>query len=279
MKNCPKCSFLMGDDEALCAACTAQPERSFPMDGPDLGAGAGSGGGGGGGSTLLLDPQTLTARPADLRYRGSARSGVSGRTVVLLVMVLGALGVLGFLAMRGDGPLASVAVDLGLADPPAVVIPDDWATLTSTDGRFGVELPAGAVEHDAPVDPTSPDLGQLLGFRVPLGERGEMLALWTDFGLGVERLRNIDDASFNAVVDEVIVRARLGEETVRRDGIVSTGRAVDSVLANGDDSTTRVRFQLVGGHLHLLVTRGAEDGARELNEAHARLIESFDPSE
>ena len=234
---------------------------------------------GGGGSTLLLDPETLATRTADLRYRTRSRSGLSGRTWALLIVVVGGLGALGFLAMRGDGPLASVAVDLRLADPPAVVVPEQWVTLTSTDGKFGAELPAGAVEYDAPVDAAAPDLGQLRGFRVPLGERGEMLAVWTDFGLGAERLRNIDDPSFNAVVDEVIVRARLGEETVRRAGLVSTGRAVDSVLANGEHSTTRVRFQLVGGRLHLLITRGAEDGARELNEAHARLIESFDPSE
>jgi len=275
MKNCPKCSFLMGDDETLCAACTAQPDRSFPLDGSELPAGLR----GGGGSTLLLDPETLTTRPTDVRYRTRNRRSMSGGTIALLVLVLAAVGVLVAMAVRGDGPLASVAVDLGLADPPAVEVPDQWVTLTSTDGKFGVELPVGAEEHETLVDSAAPDLGQLLGFRVELGERGEMLALWTDFGLGADRLRNIDDASFNAVVDEVIVRARLGEETVRRDGIVATGRAVDSVLANGEDSTTRVRFQLVGGRLYLLVTRGAEDGARQLNEAHARLIESFDPSE
>ena len=274
MKNCPKCSFLMGDDEALCAACTAQPDRSFPLDGPDLPPA----GRGGGGSTLLLDPETLTTRPADVRYPTRSRSGVSGRAIALLVVVLGAVGVLVVMALRGDGPLASVAVDLGLADPPAVVVPEQWVTLHSTDGNFGVEIPSGAKEHEAPVDAAAPDLGQLRGFRVELGERGEMLALWTDFGLGGDRLRHIDDASFNAVVDEVIVRARLGEETVRRDGIVAAGRAVDSVLANGEDSTTRIRFQLVEGRLHLLMTRGSEDGARQLNEAHARLIEGFDPS-
>jgi hypothetical protein len=271
MKNCPKCSFLMGDDEVLCGPCTAQPDRSFPLDDPQLPPTTG-----GRGSTLLLDPETLTTRPSEVRYRGRSSSGVSGRTVALVVVVLGVVGVLGAMALRGDGPLASMAVDLGLADPPAVVVPENWSTLTSTEGKFSVELPAGAVAHDAPVDPAAPELGQMVGFRVPLGERGEMLALWTDFGLGPDRLRDIDDAAFGAVVDQLIARSRLGEETVRRDGIVNTGRAVDSVLADGEDSTTRARFQLVGGRLHVLVTRGAEEGARDLDAAHQRLIAGFE---
>jgi hypothetical protein len=272
MKNCPKCSFLMGDDEALCGACTAQPDRPFLLDDPQMPSTTGSGRG----ATLLLDPETLTTRPADVRYRGRSSSGLPARTVALLVVAVVVVGVLGALAVRGDGPFASAAIDLGLADAPAVVVPDAWSTLTSTEGKFRADLPAGAVEHKAPVDPTDPVLGQMIGFRVPLGEGGEMLALWTDFGLGDDRLGRIDDAQLGAVVDQVILRADLGEETVRRDGIVDTGRAFDSVLANGDDATTRVRFQLVGGRLHLLITRGVEDGARALNEAHARLIAGFD---
>lgn len=281
MKTCPRCSFLMGDGESLCSSCTAQPDRTFPLDDfelPDLGPSVDESSGAAAGSTLLLQrPPAATSRTrSEVRYRDVEKIRRNRRAAALLVVVAVAAGALGALALRGQGPLASTAVSLGLADPPLVDVPGRWTTKVSTDGQFDVELPVGAVEHTELVDPALPEMGSYKGYQVELGEQAEMFAMTTHFGLGRERLRKLDDAAFAALVDETIARSGFGTETVRRSPIVRTGRAIDSVLAEGDHSTARIRFLLIEGNFHVLMTRGSEAGARKLDEAHRRLLDGFE---
>jgi hypothetical protein len=70
-----------------------------------------------------------------------------------------------------------------------------------------------------------------------------------------------------------------GTETVRRDVPVGFGRAVDVVIVDDVEGvTTRVRYVLADGRVYALVTSGVDEGAEQLDEVHARLLETFEPS-
>ena len=282
MKECPGCAFLMPQDQALCDSCRSGERVSFPIDevhgdefvlsGPPPSMSPG-----GGSATMLLERPAppVTGRP--VRYRDPQRTRNAVKALVALVIVGGVLGVLGTMAMRGDGPLAPTFVSLGLADPPGVVVPSSWTTVSSTEGKFSALLPTGAVEHTKPVDEADPARGTYWGFEADLGEEGSIVVLSSDLGVG-GALRSFDDAGFSALVDRFVAEGELGIETVRRDVLVGVGRVKDSVIAEPDGTAaSRVRFLLADDRLHVLVTHGPDEYSRELDEAHARLIDRFDP--
>lgn len=261
----------MAEDEQMCAACSSPTPRSFPLD--DVTAAAADGVSVPG-STLLLSRPATTGSRNDVRFRDPEKSRRIGTMLLLLVAILAVLGVLGTMAMRGDGPLASTAVSLGLTDPPAVDVPRNWATTTSAEGKFSVELPLGSAPlttSDHPPFAASPGF---VGYSVDLGTEGRMLVLSSEVGGGSA---TIDDAGLNWLVDTFVADGRYGTETVRRDGLISTGPVKDSVIVDGDSHAARVRFHLSGGRLHVLATVGPDDASRKLDEAHSRLLESFEP--
>lgn len=279
MKTCPGCSFLIDDGLTWCTSCRPPDASQFPIDDvpidpPPRPAASG----GSSGSLLLLERDAVSVVQDDLRYRGAGLSRELVRTLAILALALGALGVFGSMALRGEGPLASTAVSLGLADPPDVEVPSAWSRTTVDEAAFDAELPVGSTEYERSVVAGADDLGVYRGRRVALGDAGEMLVMSTDLGPANARLRLADEAAFESIVDEVIARGDIGDEAVRRDVVVGTGRAVDSVLVEGHDSTARVRFVHAGGRLHLLVTRGPDNATRLLDDAHARLIAGFEPA-
>lgn len=287
MKTCPQCSFMMEDHEVVCSTCSTQQPETFPVDhlaesAASGGAGAsGSAAAGGsmpGGATLLMERPTFAAATAPVQFRDPGRSRRLIRSLVALGALVAVAGVLGAMALRGEGPLASTAVSLGLADPPPVEMPQHWARVASDAGRFSAEVPAGAEEVSEAVDADDPAGAVLVGYRSDLGEEGELGVYSTDLGLG-PALAGVDDAGFSQLVDVFLSAADYGLETVRRDVLVGVGRVKDSVVARPDgEGAARIRFMLAGDRLHILVTEGPDAGAEELDEAHARLLAGFEPT-
>jgi len=281
VKECPSCSFLVPDGQSLCDSCRTGQRVTFPIDelrGDEFvltGPPPSMAPGGGRPGTMLLERPAPGIGGRAVSYRDPARTRrVAVRSIVALVVVAVLTG-LGAMAMRGEGPLASTFVSLGLADPPPVVVPSAWTRVTSTEGRFSAELPVGAVERSEPVDPADPARGTYHGFEVELGDEGGIAVLSTDLGRDLDGL---DDAGFDLLVDRFLLEEELGVETVRRDVLVGVGRAKDSVVAAPEgERASRIRFLLAGGRLHVLATHGPDEYSRKLDEAHARLIAGYAP--
>lgn len=226
------------------------------------------------GSVSLLERPVAGPPRQELQLRDPGWSRRTVRACLVLLVLLVGTGVLGAMAMSGEGPLAPAAVSLGLADPPLVQVPRTWVTTTSAEGKLSVELPLGAVEAEALFDQRDPNRGKLTGHSVTLGPRGKMLVLSTD-AIGGAPVGSPDDAQLQLLVDAFLADERYGAETVRREALLGSGHAVDSVVVSHDErSTTRIRFLADGGRLHLLITTGSDEGARDLDEAHGRLIDS-----
>ena len=259
----------MDDHEAICATCAAQEHERVP-------AATGSSSivmpQHGGGTAVLERPAVVPlSESAAFRTRGSG--GTSASTVVIGVALAALLAAGVVLGLRHQGPLAGPMQQLGLVDPPVVVVPAQWRELSSAEGRFTVSMPIGAT--DAAEDAKLAAAG-MKGYRVDLGPEGEMMAVSTDLGRGPAGMDELDtDAGFASIVDFYVASAGLGEETTRRDVQVSHGRAVDSVLVLDDRATTRARFMITGDRFVVLLTSGDDSGAGALDEAHAALLDGF----
>ena len=284
VKNCPRCSFLMDDHESICTTC-AEAEPS-PLLAADPGAAAAAAGAvpasvqlppsGHGASTAVLERPTVVPLSDSATFRPPSSGGVSWPAVIIGSLLAAALTVGVVMGLRHEGPLAVPLQQIGLTDPPVVSVPDQWVALSSADAGFSVHMPAGAVNTS-----DSPEMTALgvSGFTIDLGAEGRMIAVSTDFGQGPAAMRDKDtDAGFGALVDYYIAGMGLGEETVRREVQTSHGRAVDSVIVLDDRITTRARFMLIGDRFVVLQTGGPDSGAAVLDEAHPRLIDSFDPN-
>jgi hypothetical protein len=271
MKTCPGCSFLMDDDESMCGPCQASSERvgTFSGEPPPRPAG------GRVGTAVLERPISTGPFEKSVRFRDPGRSRRTARSVTVLIVLCGGVAVLGVMGVRGQGPLAPTAVSMGLADPPSVVVPGQWESVTSGPGAFRAEVPRGGVEHLDAVDPLDPQRGAWVGHRIQLGEAAEMIVVSTDLGVpgGV---RGVDSAGLAQLVDGIVATGRFGIEITRRETLLGTGPVVDSV-ALGNGTTARVRFALAGGRLHLLLTQGSDEGSRSLDRAHGRLLAGFQP--
>ena len=159
---------------------------------------------------------------------------------------------------------------------PAARVPAQWRSLSSAEGGFSVSMPASA--DDAADVPELAAAG-LAGYRAELGPEGVMLAVSTDMGRGPAGMDELDtDAGFASLIDLYVAASGLGQETVRRDVQVSHGRAADSVLVLDDHYTTRARFMITGGRFVVLLTAGDDSGAAALDDAHPKLLDSFDPA-
>ncbi len=271
MKNCPRCSFLMDDHEAICGTCVDQERErrssaTSPMGAPPLRAGG----------TAVLDRPTVVPLSESATFRTPGSGGVSTPTVVVCVLLAVALTAGVVLGLRHQGPLAAPLQQLGVIDPPVVVVPDRWRSLSSPEAGFSVSMPANAT--DAAEDPELVQAG-MTGYQAELGPEGVMRAVSTDLGRGPEGLRDLDtDAGFASLIDLYVSAAGLGQETVRREVQVSHGRAADSVLVLDDDYTTRARFMMTGGRFVVLLTGGDDSGAAALDEAHPKMVDSFEPT-
>lgn len=276
MTNCPRCQMLMDDHETICADCAAKDAATSTwVPSPSSVVGAGS--------TAVLDRPTAVPMPATVQYRVAG----SGRRVWMAVLALGAivvgLGALAVTTLRGDGPLADVAVESGLVAPPLVDVPDEWATFSSAPGRFEVSLPAGATAADVIDDPADPAATTTYAFESDLGEGGGTLVLSTDLGMAPGDLDVLDDpVAFEELVGVMVngltEMTDASRETVRREAPVGYGRAMDVVLVDDEvGMTSRARFLLANGRLLAVMTTGLDAGAEELDEVHARVIDSLTP--
>ncbi len=282
MQNCPSCQMLMEDHEALCPSCAAERADASSFGPVVIGGHSSMPSGAAPSATAVLERPTAVPMPSTVRYR---TPGEHRRVWVVGVVVLALLGgvvALGVMAMRGDGPLAEVAVDAGLAEPPVVDVPDAWVRRSSAEGAFRIEMPAGATDLAGLVDAANPASGSTYGFQTTFGRGGSTAVVSTDFGMAPGTLAAMDDpAAFGGLVDAMvsglIAGTDQGVETVRREVPVGNGRAVDVVVV--DDvagTTTRARYLLADGRMYAVVTAGLDEGAAALDEVHARMLASFE---
>jgi hypothetical protein len=273
MQNCPRCQMLMDDHETLCSTCAAEQPSSFAASSVPIGsAPAGTP------PVAVLDRPVAVPMPATVQYRQAGRSRRGGPVLAVVVLLLGAVGVLVLMGVRGDGPLARTVVEVGLVAPPAVSIPTMWGTYASTAGSFSVDLPADAVEVDGPIDAANPAAGTAVGFEVPLGVEGEAAVVAMSGPALQSTLEGVDDAGFVDLIRFFVADSPDGETTVTRDVPTGNGRAVDVVQIDEDaGTTTRVRFHAAGGRLFVIGTTGVDEYQAELDAAHARIVDSLRP--
>ncbi len=261
----------MDDHETICDTCAAQERDRIPvveqsMVPPPLH----------GGGTAVLERPTVVPLSETASFRGAGSGGVPISTVVIGALLAAVLTAGVVFGLRHQGPLAGPLQQLGLVDPPVVVVPAQWRPLTSAEGGFSVSMPAGAT--DVADDPELVAAG-MKGYAAELGPEGIMMAVSTDLGRGAAGLQELDsDAGFASLIDLYVSASGLGEETVRREVQVSHGRAADSVIVLDDRSTARARFMMTGDRFVVLLTAGDDSGAAALDEAHPRLVDSYDPT-
>lgn len=272
MQSCPVCQMLMDDHATSCEGCEV-----------DASAGA-TGGSPLSGSTAVLERLASVPMPTAVTYR-TPRGRRGGRGVVALVL-LGLAGgcVLVALALRGDGPLASPMIEIGLIEAPVVSVPGAWTAVSSELGGFRSAMPAGAQRIEAPLDPANPGAGTLHGYETRLGEGGSTKVIGMDLGPQPDLVRAAaaDAAAFSTLVDWTVAWSSGGDvvETVRREVPVGNGRAVDLVAVDESRGvTTRARYHLVGSRLLSVVTTGLDEGADRLDEVHSKVLESFRPTD
>lgn len=276
--------MLMEDDETLCSVCAVERATPPPFRGvagsPSTEAFVGGPPTGATAATAVLErPAPGIPMPQTVRFRTKKQRRMSPAVLVVLLLLVGAIGVLVGMGVRGEGPLAEQVVDMGLVAPPAVSVPDAWAERTSKDGHFSVDLPAGASVLDEPVNLSDPAAGTVRGFELDLGVGGEASVAAVEQPGAAELVGSADDAAFAMLVQRFVSNADLGEVGVTRDVQVGNGRAVDVVLIDESDArTTRARFHEAGGRLYLLVTSGLDEYGDDLDRVHARLTDTFDPA-
>lgn len=264
--------MLMDDHETLCATCASEQPPSFAAAPVSTGTAAGAP------AVAVLDRPTAVPMPATVQFRQPGRSRSGARVAVVVLVLLGALGVLVVMGARGDGPLARTVVEVGLVAPPAVSIPSTWATFSSDDGGFEVDLPANAEELSGPIDAADPGAGAAVGYEIPLGVSGEAAVVAMSGPTLQSTLDAVDDAGFVDLVRFFVADSPDGEATVTRDVPTGNGRAVDVVQIDEQaGTTTRVRFHAAEGRLFVIGTSGADEYQAELDAAHARMVDSLEP--
>ncbi len=314
MQNCPTCQMLMEDEEQLCAACAAErssasdrlapgppaPDRSLAQAvGPLPGVGVG---------TAVLERPVAgpIPLPESVRYRtaGGHRRVVKG--VVWSVVLAAGVAALAVMAMRGEGPIAEAAVEAGLVAPPSVSVPSSWQTVSPDGVGFRASVPSGSATTDGVSAGLGPQAAGLIGVSASLGSGGSTTVVADAAQRGPAELAALDDpAAFGMLVDSMVgplaispspfapashsggasgdtsdlapVASPGGIETMRRQTPVGNGRAVDVVVANDTTAvTTRARFLLADGRVHVVVTSGMDEGHRRLDEVHARVISALE---
>ncbi len=261
----------MDDHETICETCTSQERDRIPVVeelvvAPPLH----------GSSTAVLERPTVVPLTESATFRTGGSGGVSASTVVIGALLAAVLTVGVVMGLRHQGPLASPMQQLGLIDPPVVVVPDQWRSLSSVEAGFSVAMPANATDVAEQPDLVAADMS---GYVAELGPEGVMMAVSTDLGRGPAGLQELDsDAGFASLIDLYISASGSGEETVRREVQISHGRAADSVLVLDDHFTTRARFMMTGDRFVVLLTAGDDSGASALDEAHPKLLDSYRPT-
>jgi len=309
MQNCPNCQMLMEDDELLCVACTdeiaaAASSVARPSPGtasPGIGVGI----------ALLERPVTgAVPLPEAVRYRspGGRRRAVRG--VVWLVVLAAALAALAVMALRGEGPIAEAAVEAGLVAPPVVSVPSSWQTVAPAGAGFRVSMPVGAASVDDVSAGLGPEAAGMVGMASALGQGGSTTVVSDGLARTPAGIAALDDpATFGALIDSMVgalvtsTANSIGTasssstgvglegdvaavppaapvaaiETMRRQAPVGNGRAVDVVVLDEAAAiTTRARFLLADGRVHVVVTTGIDEGNRRLDEVHARVISTLE---
>ncbi len=269
--------MLMDDHETMCATCAAEQPPSFGASSVPSGSAA-AGVVAGAPAVAVLDRPVAVPMPATVQFRQPGRSRSGARVALVVLVLLGALGVLVVMGARGDGPLARTVVEVGLVAPPAVSIPSTWGTFTSDDGGFSVDLPANAEELSEPIDAADPGAGSAVGYEVPLGVSGEAAVVAMSGPRLQSTLDAVDDAGFVDLIRFFVAGSPDGETTVTRDVPTGNGRAVDVVqIDEGAGTTTRVRFHAAEGRLFVIGTSGVDEYQAELDAAHARIVDSLEP--
>jgi hypothetical protein len=264
----------MDDDQEVCAHCADQVRHEAVMAGQQAPVQAAPSLAVGGGGTAVLAPPMAVPLPETVTFR-SSRPPVNPRLLLLLVP-LAAIVVAGA-GYLGHGPLANQFVRWGLSEPRAVLLPAAWTPVIDPSDSFTADLPAGSTDVFASFDPSNPDAGGIVGERVEGLDGTFMEIAWTDLGFGPEGVRAFENEAGMRELAERYAATRLGgETTVVRDVTVPEGQALDVVRVDGDD-TIRTRFVLAGGRFYGLTTAGPDSGSRELDEAHQRMLASFDP--
>ena len=301
MQNCPSCQMLMEDEEVLCVACADErssasvrsaPGRPSPQaTGPRPGAGLG---------TALLERPVAgpVPLPESVRYRtvGGHRRAV--KSVVWSVLLAAGLAALAVMAVRGEGPIAEAAVEAGLVAPPVVSVPSSWQTVSPDGVGFRASMPAGSATTDGGSAGLGPQGAELVGVATALGQGGSTTVVADGPERAPAELAALDDpAAFGSLVDSMVGSLATststpapnggvesaapappaGVETMRRQTPVANGRAIDVVVADEASAvTTRARFLLADGRVHVVVTSGMDEGHRRLDEVHARVISALE---
>lgn len=194
-------------------------------------------------------------------YRGRGHV----RAILAVVIVAATLGGGVAYGLDGRGPLADPLVELGLAEAPPVRIPSTWEPIGSSEAGFVAAVPQGVEPLDAP----------FVGGSAQVGENAAVTAFATDFGLGPDGMAPYRSAEgLRELADRFADLLAFGEQVVYNELVPAEGWAVDTVYVKGED-TTRARFHLARGRLHLLITSGPDSATAVLDEAHRRLLAGF----
>lgn len=289
MQNCPRCQMLIEDHETVCSVCAADDTKTSryvePISVPGVSPVAvrDAGTAAAGATALLERPASAVPMPTTVTYRGAGSgSGRRRPAVALIVVALVVVGV-GVVTTRGDGPLAEALMRAGVMDTPPVTFPDSWTVIASSGGEFSVELPSSAKALDLGVDPTQAASSSTHGYEASLGEGGSTLVISSDMGMGGGAAALDDPAAFASLVDSMVAglagELADGRETVRREAPLGNGRAVDVVVVDEKtDTTIRARYQLAGGRIYAVVTRGVDAGGEALDAVHARVLDTMTPT-
>lgn len=222
--------------------------------------------------------------PETVRYRipGGRRRAV--KSVVWLVVIAAAIVALAVMALRGEGPIAEAAVEAGLVAPPVVSVPSSWQSVAPEETGFRVSVPAGAASADGISAGLGPQAAGMVGVASELGQGGSTTVVSDGPERAPAEIAALDDpAAFGALVDSMAgalaagTPTSAGIETMRRQVPVGNGRAVDVVVVDEVAAvTTRARFLLADGRVHVVVTTGMDEGQRRLDEVHARVISTLE---
>jgi hypothetical protein len=236
-------------------------------------------------ATAVRERERVAPAPApELNFRRPGLRRRAVRTaVVTSVLGVAALAVL-LPGVQGEGPLATVIQDAGLAAPQVVEMPTEWASTGSSAGKFTALLPAGSVDVGGPMNPEDSSAGAYWGLAAELGDGGATAVLSTDGGtagvVGVMEDPGRLASMLDVMAAELAPQPIMGVETTRKDKPIGSGRAMDLVVVDDDaEITRRTRVIVSRGRLYAIVTTGVDAGAARLDEVHARVLTSFSISD